>query len=245
MDKTKDVKFKRKDYPPAPHILDSIEKVSKHFETKRDYIYEFCGMVQASKRWRVSRRLSDSLKIWKAQFIKDKPNRFEIADIIEDAFLKCTSDDEIDELRGGLLEALLIGIKGGGVSSLNDYQSYLNRGWGAKVYLTADNHTRGIYYECNKKETDGCTNRSTVDYGEWDGKLSNFYECKASPNSISCKEVMYMDFLRSELDKRDIAHNIHFVSAEAKLSVKLKLDSWGAHSSFIPVGYEDLKEMAN
>ncbi|WP_371103427.1 hypothetical protein [Streptomyces sp. PU_AKi4] len=106
MDNTKEVKFKRKDYPPESHILDSIEKVSKHFETKRDYIYEFCGMIQASKRWRVSRHLSVSLKIWKDQFIKDKPNRFDIADIIEKAFLKCTSDDEIDELRGGLLEAI-------------------------------------------------------------------------------------------------------------------------------------------
>ncbi|WP_226047140.1 hypothetical protein, partial [Klebsiella pneumoniae] len=69
--------------------------------------------------------------------------------IVENAFLACQNDNDIHNLRGIMLEALLIGTNGGS-AILND----LNCGWGAKVYV----NNNVIRYHCrsNPKPYSDC-----------------------------------------------------------------------------------------
>lgn len=209
MKHTKKATFMRKDDELPEYMLEAVKKVSDHFKIKRDknYLYAFCGMFKKSKHWNPE-RIREDVEAWKASFTKSFPQRNNIAEIIKEAFSNCSSKDDINDLRGYLLEALLIGLKGGfnGI----DKPGRNSRGWGAKVYLEYDGKSKGVYYECSEHKFVGCSNRSTVDYGEWVGRHGQFYECKVSPKRITCKEIQYMKHLKSELEDKEFSHELSF-----------------------------------
>lgn len=240
MIKVKTVSFKRTDHDMSPFMMDAVEKVADHFSVQRDKIYvkDFLLIFKRSKFWKVD-NLQEDLNMWKNSFIRGYKDRVKLSDIIVDSFIQCKTKDEIDKLRGALLEAILIGAKGGfnGIDS----RSEMSRGWGARVFLQKSE--KGVIYNCTEHREDTCTTRSTVDYGQWNGYHGQFFECKVSPKRIGCKEVRYMEFLKSQLKSHDISHEIFFLCAESQFNVKLKLEEHGLGPLFKPLGREDISNM--
>ncbi|MCY8401364.1 MULTISPECIES: hypothetical protein [Bacillus] len=242
MVKVKTVSFKRTDYDLPPFMLEAVKKIADHFSVKRDkrYLNEFRLVFKRSKHWNPEKgALKQQLEEWKAQFTRNYSDRNKLANIIVDSFHCCKTKDEINKLRGALLEAFLIGVKGGfnGIDSREE----MARGWGARVYL--QNSKQGVLYNCLEHKYEGCTSRSTVDYGEWDGCHGQFYECKVSPVSIRCKEVKYMEHLKKELSSQSISHEVFFLCADSKLNVQIKLEEYGLGPLYKPLGIEDIHEM--
>ncbi|MED3603726.1 hypothetical protein P4472_18225 [Bacillus subtilis] len=240
MIKVKTVSFKRTDYDLPRFMMDAVEKIADHFSVPRDkrYVTDFLMIFKRSKHWKAE-KLKQDLEIWKNKFTRDYSDRVKLSKIIVDSFIQCKTKEEIDELRGALLEAVLIGAKGGfkGIDS----RSEMSRGWGARVYLQKG--AEGVKYNCTEHREANCSNRSTVDYGEWDSRHGQFYECKVSPEGIGCKEVRYMEFLKSQLESHEISHEIFFVCAESRLNVKVRLEEYKLSPLYKPLGREDISSM--
>ncbi|MEH6900276.1 hypothetical protein V7X04_00125 [Bacillus safensis] len=240
MVKEKSVSFKRTDKDLPLFMMNAVKNIADHFSTQRGRIYvkDFLEIFKRSKYWKID-TLKQDLNNWKLSFVKAHNDREKLSKIIVDSFIQCTSKNDIDHLRGVLLEAILIGAKGG--FKTIDSRKESMRGWGAKVYLQKDK--RGVFYNCTRRLEDNCANRSTVDYGEWNGRHGQFFECKVSPDNIGCKEVSYMRFLKDQLISHEISHEIFFLCAETKLNIEIQLEKYDLGPLFKPLGRDEISEM--
>jgi hypothetical protein len=133
---------------------------------------------------------------------------------------------------------LIIGFNGG-----SKVLSNRNFRWGAKVDINLPDRNIKVRYRCTQLLTHLCGDRKTVDFGSWDGYHGQFFECKAQPSGIGCKEISYMQHLKKVLSDHSITHEIFFVCAESRDEVKLKLEGYGLSPLYKPVGVEDIQLM--
>lgn len=232
----KSISFERLD-----RISSHIEEISKefadHFKSRRPYVSEYCSLIRLSRRWEIE-NLEEKLSEWISKNEK-RPGFSRLVDIVGRAFRGCTSTKEINSLRGAMVEAILIGCFGGSKNLNNP-----NYGWGARVdVISPDAPVDKIVYRCTIHETEDCSNRSTVDFGFWNGKHGKFFECKVRPNSIGCKEVMYMQYLKTRLNSHDISNEMFFVCADPSEAVKMQLEEWGLSPVYKAIGIKELTEM--
>ncbi|WP_371018943.1 hypothetical protein [Pseudalkalibacillus sp. JSM 102089] len=231
------ISFTRTDFSIPSHIEQFGKDYADHFKTPRNYVPQFCKLIQTSKRWEMA-NLQAKLKYWESNF--SRIGRVEkIIDLVKRSFNSCQCDDEISDLRGVMVEALIIGRNGG--SAILTKQNY---GWGARVDLHLPTETVAVKYNCLTPQSQGCRRRSTVDFGYWDGIHGQFYECKAQPRGIGCKEVKYMQKLKHELEQEEISHEIFFVCAAPHEEVKIRLEEdFGLRPIYHPFGIEDIRSM--
>lgn len=229
------ITFKRTDKIPY-HIEQSCRKIADYFSIKQNQstidLSNFCNVIKTSKRWTI-KNLKTLLDGWRNIIIKTISGKW--VDIVYDAYSSCQTTDDIHKLRGMITEALVIAAHGGAkVLGMKEY------GWGALVILKKDKLSAEVKYVCTEHKEADCKKRSTVDFGIWDGKKAFFYECKASPDGIGCKEIMYMNELRTNLNSHKINHEIMFMCPEDVVFVRQKLRKLGKDGDFIPIGYNNL-----
>lgn len=231
------VTFSRTDLV-ARKMEEIAKEFAEHFKVKRNYFRQFCKIFQNSKYWNI-KNLSVKLKNWSTNFQQISGTN-KIIILVQKAFNLCEIDKDISDLRGILVEALVI-AKHGGSEILND-PAY---GWGAKVYINDDENKKVIRYYCPfnnaKEKKEECGNRATIDFAFWNGRHGKFYECKVNPVGIGCKEIKYMDRLRSEFCSYKISLETFFVCAENEESIKMKLSQLGCPVLFKPMGVESLE----
>lgn len=231
------ISFERLDYSISSHIEEISKELADHFKVRRPYVSEFCSLVKTSKRWDTN-NVTVKLDRWKIQMEKFNGSK-KIIDIVKRAFESCTTNDEISSLRGAMVEALVIGCFGGEINL-----SKTNYGWGARVDINVIGEpVREVVYKCKIKKEPDCKNRSTVDFGYWDGLHGKFFECKVQPVSIGCKEVSYMKHLKEELEEHKVSHEIFFVCAEHSDEIKIKLEMYGLSPLYKAVGVQELVSM--
>ncbi|NRD78550.1 hypothetical protein HPT25_14395 [Bacillus sp. BRMEA1] len=228
------ISFERTDFSIPSHIEQYAKEFAEHFKARRDYVGDFCKLIFTSKRWEID-NIETQVTRWSENFGRIK-GRTKIIDIVKRAFLSCQNDDEISDLRGVMVEALIIGCNGG-PSVLN----HSNYGWGARVDINLPQQTIQVRYNCTDHLTSDCRRRSTVDFGYWDGNHGQFYECKAQPAGIGCKEVKFMEKLKSELSTHEISHEIFFVCPESTESIQMRLDSFGLRPVYKPLGIDEIR----
>lgn len=228
------LEFYRMDSLPK-HIEDIAKEIADHFKVRRPYIPQFCSLIKTSKRWNLS-NLEVKLGQWETFFSRTQGTRG-IIDIVKRGFNSCQNDIEIDKLRGAMVEALVIGAHGGSIV-LSDRYKY---GWGSRVDLLLKGGKVQLIYNCKHHKYPDCSRRSTVDFGYWNGQHGQFFECKAQPAGIGCKEVSYMQNLKSELSNRGISNEIFFVCAEHRDAVKIRLEDFGLSPVYKPWGIEDIQ----
>lgn len=223
----------RTDSPPI-YIEELLSEFSDHFITKRDYFIPFCGLIQISKRWTLQ-NLDEKFSGWYEKF--NRPGRKKITELVEKAFKKCRSDTDIHILRGLIVESLLIASHGGS-KVLNNTQY----GWGAAVIINKEaGKSELVKYNCPSANGTTCSDRSTIDFGYWNGNSGKFYECKVQPSGINCKEIKYMKKLQHELLANQISHELYFVCLESIESIKLRLEDEDCSPLFKPMGMRELE----
>jgi hypothetical protein len=231
----KSISFTRTDSIPS-HIENAGKELADHFKVRRPYVPDFCKLIMTSKRWKQA-SIQKDVDRW-AKFFNMTSGRKNIIDIVKRAFLSCVDDDEITVLRGVMVEALVIGCNGG-----TNILTKSHFGWGARVDIHLPTQKIEIKYTCKAPIDSACRRRSTVDFGSWNGRHGKFYECKAQPAGIGCKEVNYMKKLKNDLTDNEVSHEIFFVCAESRESVQMRLEDLGLGPIYKPYGYEDLKMM--
>lgn len=232
------VTFKRTD-SMSQELEDITKEFADHFKVKRPYVPDFCRLIMTSKRWSIS-NLAQKLSDWSVIF-GSISGRNKMVKLVQRAFGLCKSDEDINNLRGALLEALVIAGHGGAsILSMSNY------GWGAQVIVNDSGNSKVVKYECPTPTVPpdfSCKRRSTVDFGMWNGWSGKFYECKVQPASIGCKEIKYMDALSQELSSSGISYEMFFVCAESEEAVKMRLAEQGASSVYKALGYRELTGM--
>jgi len=178
------IEFRRTDSPPA-FIERAAIDFADYFAQGKPNVSQFCSLIGSSRRWSID-SLPIELEKYRLNFGSRQGNE-ELYQLIYDSFVKCSCKEDIDSLRGAMLEALVIASYGGG-SSLGT-----RMGWGAKVSVRApDGSKPTIRYRCSCNPfPEGCGDRATVDIGYWNGFSASLYECKVHPNYIGCKEYKY------------------------------------------------------
>ncbi|ASI84720.1 hypothetical protein FORC48_3640 [Bacillus cereus] len=229
------ITFKRTDSIPS-YIEQSCREIADYFSLKQNQtkidLSNFCNVIKTSKRWTIQ-NLKNLLDGWRKIITKTISGKW--VDLVYNAYSSCQSTKDIHKLRGMITEALVIAAHGGAkVLGMKEY------GWGALVIISKDKKSAEVKYVCTKQQENDCSRRSTVDFGFWNGETALFYECKASPAGIGCKEVMYMNELRANLNKHKINHELMFMCPEDVVSVRQKLKKMGKEKEFIPIGYNNL-----
>ncbi len=228
-----DIGFYRKDVLPD-YIEGFAMEFAEHFKSKRDYFIQFCGLLQYSKRWTID-NLEEKLPLWCDRFLN--PGRKKIVDLVIRAFRRCESDEHMEKLRGTIVESLLIASFGGS----KVLQKTTNYGWGARVYINQKiGISEEIKYKCPNVNHDSCKDRSTVDFVYWNGRHGEFYECKAQPKWIECKEIKYMEELQRKLHYNKISHEIFFVCLSDKEAIRQQLENAGCGPLFKALGAREL-----
>lgn len=231
------VSFERLDYSIPSHIEEISKEFADLFKIRRDYVSEYCSLIKTSKRWDMS-NVSDKLDKWITKMQRYTGVR-KFLEITKRAFESCTSKEEIDSLRGAMMEALVIGSFGGSENLGKD-----NYGWGARVDINIPNTpVEKVRYKCTLHQETDCSNRSTVDFGYWNGSHGKFYECKVQPMGIGCKEVKYMQHLKDRLGQHQISNEMFFVCADPTEEIKIKLTSLGLGPLYKAIGIQELTQM--
>lgn len=230
--------FIREDYSTPGHIIKSVKLLSDHFKVDREYLSDYLSVLRFSKRWKIATMVAD-LQVWESNFTKIySTGTYNIVKLTKEAFLGCTSKEEIDSLRGAIVEAIIIGCFEG-----HENLKFENFGWGASVNIREDDTETQLKYLCSERVKNECDNRLTVDFGYWDGKHGQFFECKVEPKAIGCKEVNYMKYLKEELRKRGFSHEIFFVSPKPESAILLQLDNYDLGPTFKPFGINSMREI--
>lgn len=211
------------------YIYESLVSIANHFTIPRKYLVDFCTIIQLSVRWKLS-TLEKNLIDWKEKFISVSDERAIITQIVIDSFEKCQCEKDIDKLRGGIVEALVIGIYGG--TSILDENNF---GWGANVMVKdSSGKPAPIRYVCsidkpldNKETCYSDEKRETVDFGFYRGEKGKFFECKAQSRGVGCIDIKYMEKLSESLSNREIRHNIYFVFATSRTNIDILRRSLG------------------
>lgn len=229
----KNIIFNREDRLAA-YLEDAVQEISNYFSKQRLHIGNYLDVIKKSARWTVE-GLDKDLEMWERQFLRasSEQNVNEaIIDITKRSFKKCTSKDEINKLRGCILEAVLLGLFGG-YEILQDSKY----GWGASVAI--EEETNKIVYTCPHPNGNECKNRMTVDFGVWNGRSGQFYECKATPEGIGCKEVEYMKHLKEELKNHSISNEMFFVCPTPITFIEMELEKYDLSPTYGKFGKED------
>jgi hypothetical protein len=227
-----------------------IEEIIKEFadglrRIRRVDVPDLCRLIQTSKSWNMG-NLREKLERWSVNFSRVS-GRNRLVELVSKAFYTCRSDEELTHLRGLLLEAFIIAGHGGSTVLADS-----KHGWGAMVNLTVEKGTFSIRYECptptsqaecEKGLREICKDRSTVDFGYWNGRSAKFYECKAQPAGIGCKEVKYMQTLKQELEAHNVSHEIFFVCADSREAIAMRLSDKGLGPLYKPIGTRELQAM--
>lgn len=215
--------------------------IAEHFKVERKYLYHFSSLINNhSKYWNI-KNMHLKLEEWLNKFPLEGANKFLKA--IERAFNCCYSDKDIHILRGLMTEGLIIG-KYGGIEGFCD--NYINTGWGAKIIIAnSENESKTVWYQCLDNKFPTCRDKSTVDYGCWNGYHGHFYECKVQPAFIECKDVQYIKELYRALSVRKLSFEIFFACLEPYESVELRLIDYDLNlTHFKPVGYDTLYKIS-
>ncbi|HFK1746059.1 TPA: hypothetical protein ACGX4N_002828 [Bacillus cereus] len=226
------ITFTREDFSISSYIEDICKEIADHFKVKRKYVRQFCTLIRGSSSWNPD-NMDEKLAGW-SQRMERVPESANFVRLINKAFRLCQNTDDVDHLRGGMVEALVIGARGG--SSILESNQY---GWGASVTINSESSYK-IRYNCLKKELEECANRLTVDIGHWNGYHGLFYECKVNPVNVGCKEQNYMITLDECLKTNSISHEMFFVCAEQHERVQMILEEKGIGKQFKPLGYDTL-----
>jgi hypothetical protein len=242
------ISFRRTDNLPK-HIEAFFEEfVDRIRKMDRNYIPDFCRMLSASRHWNID-NIKDKLNEWGQHFSKRKGTA-KIIELVKRAFLACVNTEEINKLRGLILEAIVAACHGDSDDLKNS-----KYGWGAVVIIET---TKGIYkevkYKCpklmdptatNKLDIlqNGCNNRQTIDFGYWDGRHAKLYECKVRPERIGCKEIKYLTVLKEELRRVNISNEIFFVSADSSENIIMNLKKNKIENLIKPLGFKELQKM--
>ncbi|WP_136369653.1 hypothetical protein [Cohnella fermenti] len=221
------------------------KEFADHFKVRRSYIPDFCRLIQTSKWWNTL-NLEAKLAVW-AKGFGSVSGRKGIIDLVIKAFRSCSDDKEIAGLRGAMVESLVIASRGG--SDILDLPAF---GWGARITVKTRVAAKELKYICvapthaessRTESGEVCRNRSTVDFGSWNGKHAQLYECKAQPARIGCKEVKYMQYVKSEMSALDISHELFFVCADSRESIEARLEDLGLGPLFKALGARELAAM--
>lgn len=232
------VTFVRTDKKPL-HIEKITIEIADHFKVHRVYVPQFCKFISNSKRWKHD-NWEEQFNRWKERFSKINPNETKkIISLVKSGFENCVNNEEINDLRGCMFEALIMGAYGGGTRILSDVQY----GWGARIDLNLDTGIESVRHRELLEDKTGYLTRSTVDFGYWNSKHGKFYECKVQPKSLTDLEINYMTTLRTMLTKYNINHEIYFAFAASKDTVTIELKKFNLETFFKPIGYEDISEM--
>lgn len=216
MSKEELIKFSRTDYSVPEYIERYIKEFADHFKTRRNYLPDFCRMLGRSRMWTIA-NINQQVEKWSQQF-GQVSGRKAVISLVKSAFDACQVDEDIERLRGGIVEALVIAKYGG--SKILDNAYY---GWGALVLIN-ENEVR---YKCTELRHGDCGDRASVDFGAWNGHHGMFYECKVNPIRIGCKEIQYMKTLSTELAKSKVSHELFFVCPESQDAIKIRLSDIG------------------
>ncbi|HHB2053552.1 hypothetical protein ACQKNN_10090 [Bacillus paramycoides] len=225
------IRFERLDRLPE-YIKISCLDIADHFKVKRNYLPQFCRLINSSKVWNMD-NLDTMLNGWVKNSQKIYPPKF--IDMVYKAFSQCNNIEDIGDLRGALVEALVIASYGGPKVLQNP-----NYGWGALVKLKEEDKFDEVRYRCPQHRVGDCLHRNTVDFGYWNGYHGEFYECKVNPESIGCKEKNYMLELQEKLKNKGITYDLIFVCANHTESVQIELDRLNLDIKFKAVGYDNL-----
>ncbi|HDR5266627.1 MULTISPECIES: hypothetical protein [Bacillus] len=226
------ITFNRTDFSISSYIEDVCKEIADHFKVQRRYVRQFCTLIRGSRSWDME-NMDEKLDGWSKK-MEGVPESANFVRLITKAFKICQNADDIKHLRGGMVEALVIGSCGG--SSILESDQY---GWGASVTINKeDSYT--VRYSCSERKSEDCTNRLTVDVGHWNGYHGRFYECKVNPVAVGCKENNYMITLDECLKNNSISHEMFFVCAESHERVKMILEEKGIEKQFKPLGYDTL-----
>lgn len=238
MDSVSLISFVRTDIKPI-HIEDITIEIADHFKVPRFYIPQFCKLISNSKRW-THKNWETQFEAWKTRFSSINPSETKnIISLVKRGFESCVDDNEIHDLRGSMLEALIMGAYGGG-TEVNNKDEY---GWGARVDLNFEGKVTSIRYIAPNVEGAQPIRRSTVDFGYWNKKHGKFYECKVQPKALTSLEINYMLTLREKLQEHKISNEIFFAFAASKDTVDIELKKFNLENFYKPIGYEDIVEM--
>jgi len=202
---------------------------------------QFCLMIARSKDWNII-NLEEKLNKWSSRFNNKTRERNTVIELVQEAFNKCSTKEDINKLRGTMAEAMVVAALGGYTAFKDN-----NYGWGAEVQIIVNlkGDYEEIHYRCEHKDiTVGCGSHNTVDVGKWNGMHGEFYESKVSPVGIGCKEIGYMKKLKSQLQKNNISHELYFVCMESVDEIKLKITDFSEELStkIKPCGYNELRK---
>ncbi|KGR80632.1 hypothetical protein CD30_19605 [Ureibacillus massiliensis 4400831 = CIP 108448 = CCUG 49529] len=237
------VYFNRKDRPKE-FIEEAVKKVADFFKDREDYLDNFCLMISSSKNWYIEEKELDKelLSKWKEKFIGDhtySKSKSDLADVVEEAFLKCETFDDFCSLRGLLFEGVLIGVFGGSQIINNNDPSF---GWGAEVKVIMKGHIETVDYQCQLKRNSDCNSRLTIDFAYWNpqNKHGEFFECKVTPKNFSCKEDNYIKVLQDTITAIEGSGNYYVASPHKERAFKF---STMFSNSVKPFGIESIKGM--
>lgn len=205
--------FRRTDFSISEDIEEVAKEFANHFTTRKNQIRFFCNLIKTSKYWNTN-NLHEKLIAWK-ESVKRIKGTSKTVKLVEKAFNLCLCDDDINSLRGAMVESLIISHYGGAKVLSNPNKA----GWGAKVYYHQNNQSQVIRYNCEKLLYDHCEDKATVDFGYWDGHHGKFYECKVLPKRIECKDKRFMENLSSVLTHQGISHEVFFVCADTEEAI--------------------------
>ncbi|MDX6045520.1 MULTISPECIES: hypothetical protein [Bacillus cereus group] len=229
------ITFERTDIVP-PYIESACKDIADYYSKKENQtsknISNICRIIKQSKRWD-KENLKKELDTWYKLAVRTTSK--ECVDLVYAAYDSCRTTKDIHKLRGYLVEALTIAAYGG--SKVLGTDGY---GWGALVKIQKEELTTEVKYVCADKKAEECKNRSTVDFGYWNGNFGSFYECKANPIRIGCKEIKYMVELGESLNEEKVDHKLFFMCPETADSVRIRLKKLGIDEQFVPIGYDNL-----
>jgi hypothetical protein len=217
-------------------LEDVIKEFADHFTKKRAYFKQFAQIVHTSRTWKIP-SLQTSLDSWVRKF-QGKEDRSELVELVRKVFTLCIDQDDLDYVRGLIVESLLIACHGG--STILNKKEY---GWGAKVNIHTPTQTKTVRYTCFGSDDNDCKDKSTVDFAHWDGYNGIFYECKVSPKHIVCKDIKYVTHLREQLSSNGVSHETYFVCVEDKEEINNKLIEAGLPPTYKALGTRELENM--
>jgi hypothetical protein len=239
------ISFRRSDMLPGhiePFFAEYAERIRK---MNRNHLPDFCRMIYTSRHWNIE-NLESKLSDWEQRFGKVRGSA-KLIELVKRSFSECRDDNEINILRGLILEAIVAACHGGAAVLQN--QQY---GWGCVVVVRSSTDViEEIKYTCNNPTPldqldqcrDVCKNRQTIDFGYWDGNHALLYECKVSPEGIGCKEINFFNILKSRLNEYSISNELFFVCADSSEHARMYLEEKQIGQLIKPLGYRELLKM--
>jgi len=207
-------------------LEDAAEKVAEYVCRNPGLMLVLSDILRVTAPW--SYQETDAkLDVWEArQLGPQKSKAKKLVTIMREAFLVCTTDYEKNKVRGLIPERMACTL-------LHEkyfkkcYENKINYAIKTGCIVRIDG--KDIVYECinpfDYGELDCNADKQTVDIAAWDSKFGEFGEIKVSPRHFHTKDIMYLRKLASELNVKEVKHEVYLISTQAKSMIQAKLQS--------------------